>query len=239
MRMVQIKRKLFRGIFFWPDFLFQLVLTMACIFKLQTDDQSFIDSKCMNINVKNLNLSVWLPETQNLTVSSFYFVICFAMFFIQFNGVAYNGRGFFELIPQFYLLASRVLLGNFLYRTSSCGIDLNLALTLTSISLAVIFKIGSRNSLKGKKSQQFLKASNLIFSKSPVRFPNINSKGHNNNILIPATDKSVFKNGFASYSENQHKYHSFANQVPPGDDKPIMPWSDRPLPGKLNSPQNR
>ena len=220
MKWKQFKRKIIKGIFFWPDFLFQLFLTGKCVVK----DTKFIETE-VNFNVTN-DLKIWLPS-KHFDFGSFYFVICSCLFFIQFNGIALNRRSPFELIPQISLLILRLFIGNFLFKSqrSATFNELNMILAMTAIGLAIVFKTKSRNTLiryQNKKVTFTNRPDEIFYSKSPTS---------NENQVNQTVNKNVSdKNGFASYNQNYYKYHSFANQV---SDKPIMPWSEKPLPGKL------
>ena len=218
MKWKQFKRKLVKGIFFWPDFLFQLFLTVKCVLK----DFKFLETE-INYDVYG-DLKIWLPSKHFNDFGSFYFLICSLLLFIQFNGIALNRRSPFELVPQLFLLISRLLLGNFLYHKQQ-EIELNLVLTLAAVGLAVIFKTKSRNTLKTNRVtfRNQIRPDEMIFSKSPLK-----------SSVTQCNYQSSDKLGFAVYSENHHRFHSFANQVAPDVAKPIMPWAEKPLPGKLS-----
>lgn len=249
MKWTHMKRKIIKGIFFWPDFLFQLLLTLKCVMKSQTKEHQFTS----HVNViefgfiSDKNMKIWLPNTLNLP--SFFFVFVFLLFSIQFHGIA-TGTGSFafesftKICPQLFLLISRCFIGNFLYRCDKSVLDLNSILTLTAVGLAIIFKTGSRNALINRN----------IFRRSEVNkfISNSQSQGLNEPIdsaLIFSTKTnrsnsrafSPFlsdKKGFAAYSDNHHTFHSFANQVPENVPKPIMPWPDKPLPSNAFTNQN-
>lgn len=221
MKRNQFKRKVIKGIFFWPDFLFQLFLTVKCVLK---------DFKTIESGKSYLfydHLKIWFPSKAFDDFGNFYFVICSLLFFVQFNGISLNRRSPFELVPQLFLLISRLYLGNFLYQKQP-EIDLNLILTLAAVGLAVVFKTKSRNALKTNRITFKTQArpEEIIFSKSSPFKENSSQRQERNY----QSDKVV---GFAAYSENHHRFHSFANQVAPDAAKPIMPWAEKPLPGKL------
>lgn len=216
MKWKQLKRKLVKGIFFWPDFLFQLFLIIKCVLK----DFKLVENE-ISYGVYG-DLKLWLPSKNFNDFGAFYFVICSILFFIQFNGIALNRRSPFELVPQLFLLISRLFLGNFLYQKQE-ETELNLVLTMAAVGLAVIFKTKSRNTFKTNcvtiKDQ--ILPDEMIFSKSPLK------------TKVTQRNYQSDKAGFAVYSGNHFRFHSFANQVAADVAKPIMPWAEKPLPGKL------
>lgn len=249
MKWKHARRKIVKGIFFWPDFLFQLVLTFKCVMKSQMIEKDgdfnnfikfdFIDGK---------DLKIWAPN--NLNFSSNFLLLLLILFSIQFHGIALSSTtssssSFSRILPQLFLLISRCFVGNFLFRCDKSVLDLNSVLTLTAIGLAVIFKTGSKNafiSSSGIVRRPFTNEINtIILSKQqPQSQPDaLDSRS----IFKRSTVNSISisnkrERGFAAYSDNHHAFHSFANQVPENVTKPIMPWPDKPLPSQAFNSQN-
>ena len=251
MKWTHMKRRFVNGIFFWPDFLFQLLLTLKCVMKSQTEEHKFTS----HIHVvefdfnSDKNMKIWLPNT--LSLPSFFFVFVFLLFSIQFHGIAtrtgsFALESFINICPQVFLLISRSFIGNFLYRCDKSVLDFNSILTLTAVGLAIIFKTGSKNASINRN----------IFRRSEVNKFILNSQPQQQGASEPIDSALIFstktnrsnsrvfspflsdKKGFVAYSDNHHTFHSFANQVPENVPKPIMPWPDKPLPSKAFTNQN-
>jgi hypothetical protein len=227
MRWKHTKRKIAKKMFFWPDFLFQVYLIAMCVFKRFDSCES---SRTMTIFASSdWNLIFWLPDNNSLfKFSSFFFITCLVLFLIQFNGIALNRRGVSSLAPQMLLLILRAFIGNCLYRSEETRpIGLNLAVIFSSIGLALIYTIGSKNCEPNRTNFKQIPSISDEFKTSPQEF--------NAEFTSPMNDKKnkpSNSNGFAAYSESQHRFHSFANQ----GEKSVMPWPDKPLPGRLSTP---
>lgn len=233
MKWTHFKRKVLKEIFFWPDFTFQLLLIFKCILKSQIEEEE--EENSQNIQIYSFNfvdgkdLKIWAPN--KFTFSSSFFIFPLILFCIQFHGIAFvKPSSFSKIFPQLFLIISRFFIGNFLYRCDKSVLDFNSVLVLAAVGLAIIYKTGSKNvpfnSFKPVKTDKFILNKELRIKDSPE----------------PAGTKMIFsrsdKRGFASYSDTQHAFHSFANQVPENVPKPIMPWPDRPLPSKAFNNQN-
>ena len=249
------RRRFIKEIFFWPDFIFQLILIFKLI-KKSFNKHNYLNDYFMIdiISFNDSDLKIWLPR--NFDFSSIFHVLSISFFLIQFNGIAINlnRRNPLEIIPQLFLSISRTFIGNFLFRFERSPIDFNTTLTITTVGLAIIWKTGSRNaltqiSLRSKlrddsgKGNTFLSSKSDPFQQESLLKYSVTSSvkscansSHIFNRKMRSESEEVDKNGFASYSENHHKYHSFANIVPDGKSKSIMPWPEKPLPGRLCSP---
>lgn len=232
MRKIQIFRRVIKGIFYWPDFLFQLGLIVMSVFRMHNDSQ--INCK-YSFNLWSEKFKFWLPFNE-INFSSCFFVLSSVLFLLQFNGIAVNRRGILALIPQITLFALRGFIGNYLFRNSVLNdqIDLNFILSIAAVGQAIIVKVGSKNSI-------IPLANRKVFSVNSVNYSNFNDSANMNVAIFsksPAQNRnsdpinSSKKKGFAAYSDRHHQYYSFANQ---GENQKIMPWPEEPLPGKLNS----
>lgn len=238
MKWTQRLRRIIKGAFFWPDFLFQLYfISKIIVFRKNNFSHNYYNDFYTILSFNNL--SIWLPSTFSLP-ASFHLLSSF-LFSLQIIGIFSNHYNPLEAVPQIFLLIGRVFMGNFLFRFEDPLIDLNGILTLAAVGLAIIFKTGSRNSLISRRSSlanRRRNPSDIIFSKNApdsVANNSLPASSLNSNRKTRAID--IDKNGFAIYSENHHKFHSFANIVGENQQKPIMPWPDKPLPGKLHPRQ--
>lgn len=238
MKWSQTFRRFIKAFFFWPDFLFQLSLVFKCILKTQT---SFNDDHFYFIASVS-DFKIWLPKT--FEFSSLFHVLTIVLFLFQFNGIALSRSNSLEIIPQLFLVASRIITGNFLFRFDKNPVDLNVALTCAAVGLALVFRTGSRNApiYRRLKQKSIVIYDSLTDTHTNSTNDNLFTRSNNIETLsarAPDRKSRVInaKNGFATYSQDHYKFHSFANMVGDEQSKPIMPWPEKPLPGRLNSPR--
>ena len=244
MKWKHTRRKFIKGVFFWPDFLFQLLLTFKCVMKAQiAEGGSELGKYAFKfVFIEEKDLKIWAPNTVNFP--SFFFGFLLILFSIQIYGIAFGKFSsispLYKISPQIFLLISRCFIGNFLYRCDRSVLDLSSVLTLSAVGLAIIFKTGSKNAFVSDGIGFVRRGLNneidtIIFSKNqpPQTQPKdvLNSKLSFSKATTRANALND-KKGFAAYSDNHHAFYSFANQVAENVTKPIMPWPDKPLPSK-------
>ncbi len=219
----QLQRKLLKGTFFVPEFLFQCGLIFA-IFKGPFEA---ISSQCFMLNfslAEGKQISFWLPQAEHFSAGgSCFFVVCSVLLLWQVLGAGWNGRGGSSLIIQVLSFFLRSIVANFLFNAEFSGVSKLTAAVLASTGLAIVVRTGSSN---GHVRAQRAHKLEVIRSKTLEKsLPSANFESSSLLGSLPAGSIG----GFARFSSEEHKYHSFANQVS-GE---VKPWPVKPKPGNF------
>ncbi len=222
MKWKQIQRKLIKGAFFVPELVFQCALIVAIFkgpFEFLTPKQAVF---CFSLS-EGKQISLWLPESEAFTAASCFFAWCVGLLLWQILGAGWNGRGLSSLIIQILAFALRAVVANFLFDAEESGVSKVTAATLASAGLAIVVRTGSSN---GQARAHCALKSEMIRTKNvSSNAPRTLEEG---SLLLSAVPASL-TNGFARFAADEHRYHSFANQVS-GD---VKPWPIKPKPGKF------
>jgi len=200
-------------LFCLPELVLQSGLLLMAVMKRQL----FLDP--LQLRVFSLaSMLLWLPARwEFVSLSSCVFVVCVVLLATQFCRIVANRRGVASVLMVLFVALSRVLLINQLVAVYQPSREnSSLSLTMAAMGLAVILRTGA----SGKKAS---KSTLRSHRQAPI------SKGPASHPAEGAT--RLTSQGFARYSDTQHRYHSFANV---GEDhRSIQPYPIRPLPGQL------
>lgn len=228
MQWQQKRRKLIKYTFFVPEFLFQCVL-IALIFK---GPFSECDSRTLSLSfslAEGKKISLWLPRAESLTSpSACFFGFSASLSLWQILGASWNGRGLSSVIIQILAFSLRALVANFLFNHDASGLTRSMAAVFASAGLAIVVRTGTKN---GQMRAQVASKLETIHSHKSFEKPNSPSSALESSSLLSSLGSadSPSTGGFARFATEEHKYHSFANQVS-GE---VKPWPVRPKPGNF------
>lgn len=230
MKWKQLRRKLLRVSFFLPELLFQSFL-VASVFVGPVGDHHHPFSKKVSLLLADgKELSFWLPEVGTaFSFASWIPVIAAVLMLWQIVGAGCNGHGMSNVIVQAVAFALRMFVANFLFNSQSFGVSKVSAAIFASAGLAIVVGTGGQN---GRARAQRSKKLEIIRSRSLDRnVPSHELNFESSSLLLnPATGSAASSaGGFARFAAEEHKYHSFANQVS-GE---VKPWPVRPKPGNF------